>query len=189
MKKFLSLLLCVLICTNFIACSSEQGAQGEMGISPKIEISEDGYWIINGQKTEYKAANNEETTGFVVGKKQHCTLGENFVIFAYGGIPVEIKTSIVAYKEADINNINDYQRNQSQFYRYIYKGTLSGKVDKLYAGKQVRIYIDYSWNVQYDNPGPSDGINIDDNGNFEIDFIVFSHSDNISYSIREVSIR
>ena len=32
-----------------------QGIQGEQGVAPTIEISEDGYWIINGVKTEYVA--------------------------------------------------------------------------------------------------------------------------------------
>jgi hypothetical protein len=33
----------------------EQGVQGEPGQTPTVEISDDGYWVINGAKTEYKA--------------------------------------------------------------------------------------------------------------------------------------
>jgi len=36
-----------------------QGEKGEDGKTPTIEISSDGYWVINGLKTEYKAVNEE----------------------------------------------------------------------------------------------------------------------------------
>lgn len=62
-----------MLLTMFVACAGPQGEQGEQGVqgeqglpgkdgkdgvdgnTPTIEISEDGYWIINGVKTEYKA--------------------------------------------------------------------------------------------------------------------------------------
>ena len=63
------------ICGSLTACSGEQGPQGEQGIqgiqgeagkdgiTPTIEISSDGYWIINGDKTEYKAVGNDGVNG------------------------------------------------------------------------------------------------------------------------------
>ena len=33
----------------------ENGINGKDGETPTIEISADGYWVINGTKTEYKA--------------------------------------------------------------------------------------------------------------------------------------
>ena len=60
------------------ACAGEQGPQGEKGeqgiqgiqgeagkdgITPTIEISEDGYWVINGIKSEYKAVGQDGTDG------------------------------------------------------------------------------------------------------------------------------
>ena len=163
MKKVLSLLLCIFLCLTFAACSQPQDLQGE-------QCSE---------------------LSFIIGEKQKCVLGDEFIIFSKDAIPVKINTSIVAYHECDINNINDYQRNQSQFYKYIYKGEITGNVDKSYAGRKIYIIMDYSWNVQSDNdcPRPSDGIIIDPDGNFTISFRVFSHSNSISYSIREVYIR
>lgn len=37
----------------------DQGIQGEKGEDATIEISEDGYWVINGVKTEYRVEANE----------------------------------------------------------------------------------------------------------------------------------
>lgn len=48
--------------TNLIALSAlrgpagADGADGEDGVTPTIGISEDGYWVINGVKTTYKAS-------------------------------------------------------------------------------------------------------------------------------------
>ena len=73
MKKLLTACLAVLlICVTVFmlgACNDEvvQGPQGEKGesgkdgVTPTIEISEDGYWVINGEKTNVKA--ESETTG------------------------------------------------------------------------------------------------------------------------------
>lgn len=41
----------------------EKGDKGEDGITPTIEISEDGFWIINGEKTEYKAIGKDGING------------------------------------------------------------------------------------------------------------------------------
>ena len=82
MKKIKNLLTIgfaiMCICGSLTACSGEQGPQGEKGeqgiqgiqgeagkdgITPTIEISSDGYWIINGDKTEYKAVGNDGVNG------------------------------------------------------------------------------------------------------------------------------
>ena len=49
-KSIIVLLLALTTFFAFAAC------KGEDGVSPTIEISEDGYWVINGEKTEVKAA-------------------------------------------------------------------------------------------------------------------------------------
>ena len=41
----------------------KDGEDGKDGITPTIEISEDGYWIINGVKTEYKAIGTDGAPG------------------------------------------------------------------------------------------------------------------------------
>ena len=41
----------------------EDGKDGADGITPTIEVSEDGYWIINGTKTEYKAIGTDGNNG------------------------------------------------------------------------------------------------------------------------------
>ena len=41
----------------------EKGDKGEDGKTPTIEISEDGYWVINGEKTEYKAIGKDGANG------------------------------------------------------------------------------------------------------------------------------
>ena len=45
------------------SCASLQGAPGKDGVTPTIEISEDGYWVINGTKTEIKAAGTNGADG------------------------------------------------------------------------------------------------------------------------------
>lgn len=60
------------------ACTGEQGPQGEKGeqgipgiqgeagkdgITPTIEVSDDGYWVINGEKTEHKAVGQDGADG------------------------------------------------------------------------------------------------------------------------------
>ncbi|MBR1983519.1 MAG: hypothetical protein IKA12_02400, partial [Clostridia bacterium] len=41
----------------------ETGANGNDGVTPIIEISNDGYWVINGEKTEYKAIGKDGVDG------------------------------------------------------------------------------------------------------------------------------
>ncbi|MBR5439415.1 MAG: leucine-rich repeat protein [Clostridia bacterium] len=59
MKKLLLLVLSLIMltCLSFglTACAGKDGIDGQDGITPTIEISNDGYWVINGTKTEYKA--------------------------------------------------------------------------------------------------------------------------------------
>ena len=76
MKKLLAVaLIIVLSITVIFALSScgEQGPQGEQGIqgpqgesgkdgvTPTITISDDGYWVINGEKTNVKAEATAES--------------------------------------------------------------------------------------------------------------------------------
>ena len=53
MKKlfglFLTLALACCLCFALTACGDESEGSG----APTVEISEDGYWVINGEKTEY----------------------------------------------------------------------------------------------------------------------------------------
>ena len=78
MKKLLLIAICILSILLLASCGKngpqdekgEQGIQGDPGkdgTTPTIEISADGYWVINGVKTEYKAtsdgANDENAQG------------------------------------------------------------------------------------------------------------------------------
>ena len=64
-RKFICILLSIVLLTCVLSsCQGEQGPQGEQGLqgekgdkgedgnSPTIEISDDGYWVINGVKTD-----------------------------------------------------------------------------------------------------------------------------------------
>ena len=68
-KLLASFLVVVIMLTTFASCSELQGipgkdgADGKDGVTPTIEISEDGYWIINGVKTEYKAIGEDGVGG------------------------------------------------------------------------------------------------------------------------------
>lgn len=79
MKKMFLLLLCLAVAFTFIACKKvvegpqgEEGPRGprgipgedgEDGITPTISVSDDGYWVINGEKTEYKAVGVDGSHG------------------------------------------------------------------------------------------------------------------------------
>ena len=49
--------------TTFAVTNGENGENGEDGITPTISISTDGYWVINGSKTEVKALGVNGTNG------------------------------------------------------------------------------------------------------------------------------
>ena len=70
MKKLLILFLSLILAASLTACiPGEQGDQGlpgndgKDGVAPTIEISPDGYWVINGEKTEYKAIGEDGKDG------------------------------------------------------------------------------------------------------------------------------
>lgn len=56
--KLLSVVAIVMILTGCVGMQGERGPQGEPGKdgkTPTIEINEEGYWVINGEITKYKA--------------------------------------------------------------------------------------------------------------------------------------
>ena len=69
MKSLVSLLIIILIFTTSIICFSScakdgtDGKDGADGKTPTIEISEDGYWVINGEKTDVKAEGKDGEPG------------------------------------------------------------------------------------------------------------------------------
>ena len=50
-------------CGKVVGKDGKDGADGKDGVTPTIEISTDGYWIINGVKTEYKAIGTDGANG------------------------------------------------------------------------------------------------------------------------------
>ena len=70
MKKLLLLFISLILAASLTACiPGEQGEQGlpgndgKDGLSPTVEISPDGYWIINGEKTGYMAIGQDGKDG------------------------------------------------------------------------------------------------------------------------------
>ena len=55
MKRILAILTLCLVLTLALTSCGENGKDGKDGLTPTIEISDDGYWVINGQKTNVKA--------------------------------------------------------------------------------------------------------------------------------------
>ena len=53
MKKIIVFLLVLVMCSMVLASC---GKDGKDGATPTIEISADGYWVINGEKTDVKAS-------------------------------------------------------------------------------------------------------------------------------------
>lgn len=71
-KRIASLLLCVILLLSLIACTDgdevhvirgPQGEKGQDGVTPTIEISEDGYWVINGEKSTMRAQGEDGSQG------------------------------------------------------------------------------------------------------------------------------
>lgn len=67
MKRITALLLIIITVFSLVACGDTvpgpKGDTGERGEAATVEISEDGYWIINGEKTEYQAIGKDGEDG------------------------------------------------------------------------------------------------------------------------------
>ena len=65
MKRIFLITLCILSILLLASCGKNkqgpQGEKGDPGVTPTIEISDDGYWVINGVKTEYKVTADSAT--------------------------------------------------------------------------------------------------------------------------------
>ena len=67
MKKYILYLLLVLtLITTITGCGKNdktgpKGDKGEDGVTPTVSISDDGYWVINGEKTNVKAEADSAT--------------------------------------------------------------------------------------------------------------------------------
>lgn len=75
MKKLILFVLCLFVTLLLVACAGPQGEQGPQGIqgeqgepeadgkdtvSPTVTVDEDGYVVVNGEKTEYKTCDHVE---------------------------------------------------------------------------------------------------------------------------------
>lgn len=59
-STIISSVACVIaIIAIIFALLPNNGTDGKDGITPTIEISDDGYWMINGEKTDVKATSND----------------------------------------------------------------------------------------------------------------------------------
>ena len=72
MKRLIALLMCIAMVFTMTACAMLQGPKGDKGdpgkdgkdgVSPTITISDDGYWVINGLKSAYKAVGTDGIDG------------------------------------------------------------------------------------------------------------------------------
>ena len=72
MKKIIAVILSITIIFTLVSCNKKEGPQGPKGdqgepgkdgTTPTIAISDDGFWIINGEKTEYKAIGTDGEDG------------------------------------------------------------------------------------------------------------------------------
>ena len=130
MKKVVAILLALVLCSLlFVSC-------GKDGVTPTIEISEDGYWVINGEKTDVSAVARPKE--FVVGEELLLNDGEPF------SIPIAdtkewctgVIAKLVAVKEIPLDDPeawpypNDYARS------YKYRLYVSGYCPVENAGKE-----------------------------------------------------
>ena len=59
MKKVFLVAICLVLTLAFFSCIGEQEIPDRI---PPIEISEDGYWVIDGEKTVVKANPTDDVT-------------------------------------------------------------------------------------------------------------------------------
>ena len=145
-RKFICILLSIVLLTCVLSsCQGEQGPQGEQGekgadgISPTIEISEDGYWVINGVKTDVLATSKQKE--FVIGEEILFEEGKEFTLMAYDYFwkvddeydeyveiiePCKITAKLVAKEEYSLDAPSDWPYPGEYDYSYRYRLYVKG---------------------------------------------------------------
>ena len=112
------------------------GKDGKDGITPTIEISDDGYWVINGEKTDVSAVAKPKE--FVVGEEVLLNDGKEF------SIPIAntnewctgVTAKLVAVEEIPLDSPEAWVDKDGYSHSYKYRLYVSGYGPVKNAGKE-----------------------------------------------------
>ena len=110
------------------------GVDGKDGVTPTIEISDDGFWVINGEKTDVPAT--EKSKKFVVGEEILFENGEEFTAFSsyYSNsnseriyVPYTITSAkLVAVEKIPLDDPNKWGNDIRYLFSYKYRLYVTG---------------------------------------------------------------
>lgn len=159
LKKRIGILLFALsLIFAFVSCSAKQnnpGEQGADGVTPTITISEDGYWVINGQKTNTLATVKEKE--FVVGEEILFEEGKEFSLFfgkhtapqSIAGKQCKVTAKIVAKEEYTLDNPSAWPYPNEFRVSYRYRLHVKGYCPKELAGQT----FNYTMSLRFSSYG------------------------------------
>ena len=153
-RKLICILLSIVLLTCVLSsCQGEQGPQGEQGLqgekgdkgedgnSPTIEISDDGYWIINGVKTDVLATPKQKE--FVIGEEILFEDGKEFTLpFSYTE-QVKITAKMVAIEECSLDDSSNWLYPDRYSFSYRYRIYVAGYCDAEHAGETFNYTLEF----------------------------------------------
>ena len=134
----------------------KDGIDGKDGVTPTIEISDDGYWVINGEKTDVSAVTKSK--GFVVGEEILFENGKEFTAHYISskyvdGIwetivtPYKITSAkLVAVEEIPLDDPSKWADNAKYDFSYKYRLYVAGYAPVESAGQKFQLSLCFRTN-------------------------------------------
>ena len=143
-RKFICILLSIVLltcvlssCQGELGLQGEKGDKGEDGISPTIEISDDGYWVINGVKTDVLATPKQKE--FVIGEEILFEDGKEFTLhFSY-----KITAKMVAMEEYSLDDSSNWPYPEQYTFSYRYRIYVKGYCDPEHVGETFNYTLSF----------------------------------------------
>ena len=180
-RKFICILLSIVLLTCVLSsCQGEQGPQGdkdEDDISPTIEISDDGYWVINGVKTDVLATPKQKE--FVIGEEILFEDGKEFTLpFSYTE-QVKITAKMVAMEECSLDDSSNWLYPDRYLFSYRYRIYVAGYCDAEHAGETFNYTLEFRTvpfnGVNYCPFANYESTTVGEDGYFEFSVDVYMH--------------
>ena len=144
---------------SLVSCGKD-AKDGKDGVTPTIEISDDGYWVINGEKTDVSAVAKPKK--FVVGEEIYFANGEEFTVYGIVDVllnDVSIYTitsaKLVAVEEIPLNDPSKWAYQYQYIFSYKYRMYVTGYAPIEQAGSKFEHVLRY-------RTGTSSGIDVFD---------------------------
>ena len=166
----------------------KDGIDGKDGVTPTIEISDDGYWVINGEKTG--AVATAKPKEFVVGEEILFEDGEPFTVFYryYTNIsttreeviePYTITSAkLVAVEEIPLDDPSKWADNANYDFSYKYRLYVAGYAPVEDAGQKFQLSLCFRTNPYSAHYGPSinyESTIVGEDGYFEFSVDVYTY--------------